>query len=117
VSERGEGGRPSLTDAFRDRARPGGRPSRKEVAATQPKRRRRRNKVGKRSNPDYTQVSALVMKDVRARFAVAQAQASVEIGRKLEFGELVNLLMAHFAVEQVTLEELEESLGELLEER
>ncbi len=117
MSERGEGGRPSLTDAFRGRARPDGRTSRKEVAGAQPKRRRRRNKVGKRSNPDYTQVSALVMKDVRARFAVAQAQASVETGRKLEFGELVNLLMAHFAVEQVTVEELEESLGELLEER
>lgn len=117
MSERGEGGRPSLTDAFRSRARPGGRPSRKEeVAPAQPKRRRRRNKVGKRSNPDYTQVSALVMKDVRARFAVAQAQAGVESGRKLEFGELVNLLMAHFAVEQVKVEELEESLRELLEE-
>ncbi len=85
-------------------------------ATTQPtqKRRRNRQKTGKRSNPSYTQVSALVMKDVKARFAVAQAQASLDQGRELEFGELVNLLMAHFAAGGVDVEELRASLGEVL---
>lgn len=55
------------------------------------------------------------MKDVKARFAVAQAQASFEEERNLEFGELVNMLMAHFAVGGVTVEELTESLDEFLE--
>ncbi len=74
--------------------------------------RRRRGKAGKRGNPSYTQVSALVMKDVKAQLEVARAQASVAAGRKVEFGELVNMLLAHFAIEEVTLEELEESLRE-----
>ena len=78
------------------------------------RRRRNRQKTGKRSNPSYTQVSALVMKDVKARFAVAQAQASLDEGRDLEFGELVNMLMAHFAVGGVDVEELRASLGEVL---
>jgi len=77
--------------------------------------RRRRAKTGKRSNPSYTQVSALVMKDVKARFAVAQAQAGLDEGRDLEFGELINLLMAHFAAGNVEVDELRASLGEVLE--
>lgn len=77
--------------------------------------RRRRAKVGKRGNPSYTQVSALVMKDVKAQVEVARAQASVAAGRKVEFGEVVNMLLAHFAIEGVTLEELEESLREFQE--
>lgn len=74
--------------------------------------RRRRAKAGKRGNPSYTQVSALVMKDVKAQFEVARAQASADAGKKVEFGEVVNMLLAHFAIEGVTLEELEESLRE-----
>jgi hypothetical protein len=54
------------------------------------------------------------MKDVKARFAVAQAQVSLEEGRDLEFGELVNLLMAHFAAGHVDLEDLRASLGQVL---
>ena len=54
------------------------------------------------------------MKDVKARFAVAQAQASLEEGRDLEFGELVNMLMAHFAAGGVDIEELRAWVGEVL---
>lgn len=77
--------------------------------------RRRRAKVGKRGNPSYTQVSALVMKDLKAQVDLARAQASVVTGRKVEFSEVVNMLLAHFAIEGVTLEELEESLREYQE--
>ena len=87
-----------------------------ERAPAAPKQRRKRKKTGKRSDPSYTQVSALVRKDVKARFAVAHAQASLEEDRDLEFGELVNLLMSHFAVGKVSVQELRASLGELLQE-
>jgi hypothetical protein len=74
--------------------------------------RRRRAKVGKRDNPSYTQISALVMKDVKAQVDLARVQASVTTGRKIEFGEIVNMLLAHYAIDGVSLEELEESLRE-----
>lgn len=77
--------------------------------------RRRRAKVGKRVNPSYTQISALIMKDVKAQVDVARAQASVTAGRKVEFGEVVNMLLAHYAIDGVSLEELEESLREFQE--
>lgn len=118
MSERPSSGR-GIADAFRNRER-GGRPPAGSDGPTSPpgakQRRKKRKKTGKRSNEAYTQVSALVMKDVKARFAVAQAQASLEEGRRLEFGELVNLLMAHFALGGVDLEELRDSLEELLRE-
>lgn len=114
---RGGGGRPSLTDAFRGPARPSSvRPAEAATAPEQTSQRRRRKKTGKRSSPDYVQVSALVMKEVRARFAVSQAQASAELGRKVEFGELVNLFMAHYARGEVSVAEMQESLEELLDE-
>lgn len=114
MSERGGGGgRPSLTDAFRGPTRSPRRAAETTAAPKQPKQRRRREKTGKRSSPDYVQVSALVEKDVRARFAVAQAQASAELGRKIEFGELVNLFMAHFVVGEVSVEDMRESLEDL----
>lgn len=77
--------------------------------------RRRRGKAGKRGNPSYTQVSALVMKDVKAQVEVARAQASMAAGRKVEFGEVVNMLLAHYAIGEVTLDELEESLRDFQE--
>lgn len=52
------------------------------------------------------------MEEVKARFEVAGAQASAASGRKVKFGEVVDALLAHFAIEGVTLEELEESLRE-----
>jgi hypothetical protein len=114
MSERsGGGGRPSLTDAFRGPARSPRRAAETAAAPKQPKQRRRREKTGKRSSPDYVQVSALVEKDVRARFAVVQAQASAELGRKVEFGELVNLFMAHFVLGEVSVEDMRESLEDL----
>lgn len=116
MSERGGGGRPSLTDAFRGPARSPGRPLEATAAPKEPKRRRRREKTGKRSSPDYVQVSALVEKDIRARFAVAQAQASAELGRKVEFGEMVNLFMAHFVLGEVSVEDMQESLEDLRSE-
>jgi hypothetical protein len=120
MSERPSAGR-GIAGAFRNREareRSGARREALEDAGTASqggqRRRRNRQKTGKRSNPSYTQVSALVMKDVKARFAVAQAQASLEEGKDLEFGELVNMLMAHFAAGGVDLEELRASLGEVL---
>ncbi|MDP9481292.1 MAG: hypothetical protein M3R38_37450 [Actinomycetota bacterium] len=119
MSERPSAGR-NIAGAFRNRERGGRRSAAAEApgerAPAAPKQRRKRKKTGKRSDPSYTQVSALVMKDVKARFAVAQAQAGLEEGRVLEFGELVNLLMAHFAMGEVSVEELRDSLGELLQE-
>jgi hypothetical protein len=128
VSERRSSGQ-GIAGAFRNRqsrgreADPAGGGGRKEEtggAGTEPpalpRRRKAREKTGKRSNPSYTQVSALVMKDVKARFAVAQAQASLEEGRELEFGELVNLLMAHFAMGKADVNALRASLGELLQQ-
>ncbi len=111
-----EAGGRGIADAFRSRR--SGEEAREQRSAAPEggrgaPRRGRRGKAGKRSNPDYVQVSALVTKDVRAQFAVAQAQAAAEAGRKIEFGELVNLLMAHFAVGAVSVEDLEESVREL----
>jgi hypothetical protein len=107
-----------IADAFRSRGSGGGSGKERDQRPATPKRgggtlRRARRKTGKRSNPDYVQVSALITKDVRAQFAVARAQAAVESGRNIEFGELVNLLLAHFAVGAVNIEELEESFHEL----
>ena len=119
MSERPSAGR-GIASAFRNREareRSGAQREAGEgagAASQRDQRRRNRQKTGKRSNPSYTQVSALVMKDVKARFAVAQAQASLEEGRDLEFGELVNMLMAHFAAGGVDIEELRASLGEVL---
>jgi hypothetical protein len=119
MSERPSAGR-GIAGAFRNRdarERSGAQREAGEgvgAASQGDQRRRNRQKTGKRSNPSYTQVSALVMKDVKARFAVAQAQASLEEGRDLEFGELVNMLMAHFAAGGVDIEELRASLGEVL---
>jgi phosphatidylserine decarboxylase len=121
MSERPSAGR-GIAGAFRNREARERSGARREAAedagvASQGGQRRRRNsrpKTGKRSNPSYTQVSALVMRDVKARFAVAQAQASLEEGRDLEFGELVNMLMAHFAAGGVDVKELRASLGEVL---
>jgi hypothetical protein len=114
MSDRPSAGR-GIADAFRNREQRADRSPRQVGARAQAgqKQQRKRAKTGKRSNPSYTQVSALVMKDVNGRFAVAQAQASVEEGRKVERGELINMLMAHFAVGAVTVEELEESLEEI----
>jgi hypothetical protein len=36
-------------------------------------------------------------------------------GRNVEFSEVVNMLLAHFAIEGVTLEELEDSLRQFQE--
>lgn len=120
MSERPSAGR-GIAGAFRNRERGSRRPDATEAPderapAGAKQRRKKRKKTGKRSDPSYTQVSALVMKDVKARFAVAQAQAGLEEGRVLEFGELVNLLMAHFAMGEVSVEELRDSLGELLQQ-
>jgi hypothetical protein len=71
--------------------------------------------VGKRVNPAYTQVSALVMKDVKGQVDLARAQARMATGRNVEFSEVVNMLLAHFAIEGVTLEELEDSLRQFQE--
>ncbi len=85
-------------------SRPGGAPVRRKSA-----------KVGKRVNPAYTQVSALVMKDVKGQVDLARAQARMATGRNVEFSEVVNMLLAHFAIEGVTLEELEDSLRQFQE--
>lgn len=122
MSERtpGKGG---IAGAFSDRGRAAG--SRRNTgdegsgsspAAPQGRKKKKPSKPGKRKDPAYTQVSALVLKDVKARFSVAHAQASLQEKRAVEFGELVNMLMAHFAVGNVSVEELEESLEELLDE-
>lgn len=111
-----ESGGRGIADAFRSRG--SGANKQRDQRAASPERgggtpRRARRKAGKRSNPDYVQVSALITKDVKAQVAVARAQAAVETGRNIEFGELVNLLLAHFAVGDVSVEELEDSLREL----
>lgn len=121
MSERPSSGR-GIAGAFRNRQgrERGGRRSEPAGArAQEPPEgartpRRKGKKVGKRSDPSYTQVSALVMRDVKARFALAQAQASLDEGRDLEFGELVNMLMAHFAAGDVGVEELRASLDGML---
>ena len=111
-------GRGGIAGAFNDRGRAAGSQKNSGAAtpANQGRKKKKTGKPGKRKDPSYTQVSALVQKNVKAHFSVAHSQASLEEKRDIEFGELVNMLMAHFAVREVTVKELQRSLEELLEE-
>lgn len=64
-----------------------------------PPRRRRRQKIGKRSSPDHTQVSAWVRKKIRNDFEVARAQEASETGNRREFSAIIDSLMEFYATE------------------
>lgn len=62
-------------------------------------RRRTRQKTGKRSSPDHTQVSAWVRKQIRNDFEVARAQEASETGTRREFSAIIDSLMEFYATE------------------
>jgi hypothetical protein len=65
------------------------------VEGAPPKRRRRRQKTGKRSNPDYEQASAYVRKRVRRR--VTQALVAQE--NRVDYSQLVEALLVRWLEE------------------
>lgn len=69
----------------------GGRPS--------GRRRRSPKKTGRRSDPDYVQISAWVRHDLRAEVSVAQAEEYRSTGERRDFSELVESLLAFYARE------------------
>ncbi len=91
----------AFLDAARERqaagpARPGETPGR----ATVERRRRRRAKTGKRSDPEnYTQVSAWVRREIKASFDVARAQEAADRGRAREQAEVIESLMRFYVEE------------------
>lgn len=64
------------------------------------RRRRRRAKTGKRSDPEnYTQVSAWVKREIKADFDVARAQEAAQRGRAREQAEVIESLMRFYVEE------------------
>lgn len=65
------------------------------VDGTPPVRRRRRQKTGKRSNPDYEQASAYVRSKVRRRVTLALAAQE----QKVDYSQLVEALLVRWLEE------------------
>ena len=64
------------------------------------KKRRNRKKTGKRSNPDWTLASCYVEKKVYWAAKEALAVRQRELGRKVDYSELVNRLLREWCEEQ-----------------
>lgn len=64
------------------------------------KRRRKRAKTGKRSNPDWTLASCYVEKHVYWAVREGLAAKQRELGRKVDYSELVNSLLKEWCDEQ-----------------
>lgn len=60
------------------------------------KRRRGRPRGGRRSNPDYVQISARIHKDVRFGLERALAERSEREGRVVEMAEVIENLMRFY---------------------
>jgi hypothetical protein len=60
-------------------------------------RRRNRKKTGKRSNPDYRQVTAYIRRDTYELAHYALIGRKNESGKDLEFSELVDSLLREWA--------------------
>lgn len=87
-------------------------PGSKLLGRRTPKRRNRK-KTGKRSNPDWTLASCYVEKKVywAAREALAIRQR--ELGRKVDYSELVNRLLRDWCEEQgIDVEEVSAEASE-----
>lgn len=63
-------------------------------------KRRRRAKTGKRSNPDWTLASCYVEKKVYWAVREGLAARQRELGRKVDYSELVNGLLKEWCEEQ-----------------
>lgn len=71
-----------------------------EIAPLQPRKRRNRKKTGKRSDPNYRQVTAYVRHETYEAVHHALVGKQNNRGKKLEFSELVDTLLAEWAEEE-----------------
>lgn len=71
-----------------------------EVAPLRPRRRRNRKKTGKRSNPNYRQVTAYIQDETYEVVKHALIGKKNEQGKKLQFSELVDSLLREWAEEE-----------------
>lgn len=79
------------------RAEPRTEPRRGGAAATGPAQKRRgRPRGGRRSNPDYVQISARIHKEVRFSLERVLAERSEREGRYVEMAEVIEDLMRFY---------------------
>lgn len=77
-----------------------------------PRGRRNRKKTGKRSDPDYRQVTAYVRVETHELVRYALIGKTNERGKKLEFSELVDSLLQDYAErEGWSVEDLRDARG------
>ena len=94
-------------------AEDGGGGAESEVLGRPTRKRRNRKKTGKRSNPDWTLASCYVEKKVywAAREGLAVQQR--ELGRKVDYSELVNGLLKEWCEEQgIDVDDVGAEVGE-----
>ena len=79
---------------------------------SRPRGRRNRKKTGKRSDPEYRQVTAYVRVETHELVRYALIGKTNERGKKLEFSELVDSLLRNYAEQEGwSLEDLRDARG------
>ncbi len=98
--ERGEGNGRAAPEAGDERRTARSDPRTEARQATSPagpaKKRRGRPRGGRRSNPDYVQISARIHKDVRFSLERVLAERSQREGRYVEMAEVLEDLMRFY---------------------